>query len=135
MERLKERLAVAARAILRLQEAVQLPTPTDLERDAIIQRFEFTFEAVWKAAQAYLFMVEGIDLASPKGVIRACREIGLLDDTEALLALKMADDRNLTVHTYNEPLAIAIYERILKYHVLLADWHRDMAERLEDSSF
>ncbi len=130
MERLKERLAVAARAILRLQEAVQLPNPSDLERDAIIQRFEFTFEAVWKAAQAYLFTVEGIDLASPKSVIRACREVGLLDEAEAMLALKMADDRNLTVHTYNEPLAIAIYERILHYHKLLTNWQMKMEQRL-----
>ena len=77
MERLKERLAVAARAVLRLKEAAQLPNPSELERDAIIQRFEFSFEAVWKAAQAYLLTVEGIDLASPKSVIRACRESGL----------------------------------------------------------
>lgn len=131
MERLRERLAVAARANSRLQEAVQLPNPSDLVRDAIIQRFEFTFEAVWKAAQAYLRTVEGIDLASPKSVIRACREIGLLDETEAMLALKMADDRNLTVHTYNEPLAIAIYERILQHQVLLANWQMDMEQRLE----
>lgn len=108
-----------------------MPNPSDLERDAIIQRFEFAFEAVWKAAQAYLRAVEGIDLASPKSVIRACREIGLLDETEAMLALKMADDRNLTVHTYNEPLAIAIYERILQHQVLLANWQMDMEQRLE----
>ena len=130
MERLRERLAVAARAISRLQEAVQLPNPSDLERDAIIQRFEFTFEAVWKAAQAYLFVAEGIDLASPKAVIRTCREIGLFKESETVLALKMADDRNLTVHTYNEPLAIAIYERILHYQVLLANWQMDMEQRL-----
>lgn len=131
MERLKERLAVAARTISRLQEAVQLLKPSELEIDAIIQRFEFTFEAVWKASQAYLLKVEGIDLASPKSVIRACREIGLFDATETMLALKMADDRNLTVHTYNEPLAVAIYERILEYQVLLANWQMYMEQRLE----
>jgi nucleotidyltransferase substrate binding protein (TIGR01987 family) len=130
MERLKERIAMATRAVLRLQEAVQLPNPSDLERDAIIQRFEFTFEAVWKAAQAYLHTVEGMDVASPKGVIRACREVGLFDETAAVLALKMADDRNLTVHTYNEPLAVAIYGRILEYQLLLANWRATMEQRL-----
>lgn len=122
MERLKERIALAAKAITRLTEAIQLPNPSDLERDAIIQRFEFTFEAVWKAAQAYLNIVEGIDTASPKSVIRSCREVGLLDESAASLALKMADDRNLTVHTYNESLAIAIYGRILEYQPLLSKW-------------
>ncbi|MEN6564659.1 MAG: nucleotidyltransferase substrate binding protein, partial [Veillonellales bacterium] len=89
----------------------------------------FTFEAVWKAAQGYLRTVEGMDAASPKGVIRACREVGLLDESEVMLALKMADDRNLTVHTYNEPLA-AIYERILTYHLLLANWLAAMKQRV-----
>lgn len=128
-ERLKERIAVAAKAVLRLEEAVQIPNPSELERDAIIQRFEFTFEAVWKAAQGYLRTVEGMDVASPKGVIRACREVGILDESDALLALKMADDRNLTVHTYNEPLAMAIYERILQYSLLLGRWQTTMQQR------
>ncbi len=68
---------------------------------------------MWKAAQAYLRVVEGLDIASPKGVVRSCRELGLLTEAETVQCLKMADDRNLTVHTYNEPLALAIYERIL----------------------
>ncbi|WP_425058534.1 hypothetical protein SCACP_31910 [Sporomusa carbonis] len=122
MERLTEKINAAERAVARLREAAELPNPSELERDAIIQRFEFTFEAVWKAAQSYLRVVEGIDAASPKGVIRSCREVGLIDEADAVSALKMADDRNLTVHTYNEPLAAAIYERILEYHLLLARW-------------
>lgn len=126
MERLRAKLAVAAKANLRLLEAVRLPDPSELERDAIIQRFEFTFEALWKAAQYYLFVVEGLDIASPKGVIRACREVGIFNEEESMLALKMADDRNLTVHTYNEVLAVAIYQRILKYQGLLAAWQERM---------
>ena len=126
MERLRAKLAVAAKANLRLLEAVRLPDPSELERDAIIQRFEFTFEALWKAAQYYLFVVEGLDIASPKGVIRACREVGIFNEEESMLALKMADDRNLTVHTYNEVLAVAIYQRILKYQGLLVAWQERM---------
>ena len=126
MERLREKLAVAAKANLRLLEAVRLPDPSELERDAIIQRSEFTFEALWKAAQYYLFVVEGLDIVSPKGVIRACREVGIFNEEESMLALKMADYRNLTVHTYNEALAVAIYQRILKYQGLLAAWQERM---------
>ena len=88
----------------------------------MIQRFEFTFEAVLKAAQFHLLKVEGLDVASPKAAIRACREVGLLDEQEAMQALRMADDRNLTVHTYNEQLAEQILERIMGYQVLLDRW-------------
>ena len=122
MERLNERLAVAARAVERLREAAGLPHLGEIERDAVIQRFEFTFEAVWKAAQFHLLKVEGLDVASPKAAIRVCREVGLLDEQEAMQALRMADDRNLTVHTYNEQLAEQILERIMGYQVLLDHW-------------
>jgi nucleotidyltransferase substrate binding protein (TIGR01987 family) len=78
-----------------------LPEPkSPIVRDASIQRFEFTFEAVWKAAQLYLATVESLESGSPKSAIRACRQVGLLEDEQA----RMADDRNLTVHTYNEDL-------------------------------
>ena len=122
MERLTERLAVASRALERLQQITELPQIGEIERDAVIQRFEFTFEAVWKAAQFHLLKVEGLDVASPKAAIRACREVGLLDEQEAMQALRMADDRNLTVHTYNEQLAEQILERIMGYQVLLDRW-------------
>ncbi|HML34188.1 MAG TPA: hypothetical protein PKC64_15325 [Sporomusa sphaeroides] len=35
----------------------------------------------------------------------------------------MADDRNLTVHTYNEALAVEIYSRLHAYTELLRCWH------------
>ena len=35
-----------------------------------VQRFEFTFEAVWKAALIYIKEIEGLDVGSPKGVLR-----------------------------------------------------------------
>ena len=122
MERVAERLAMAESALVRLAEAMALEKPSALERDAPIQRFEFTFEALWKAARIFLAVREGIDSASPKGVIRACRETGLFSEDDAELALTMTDDRNLTVHTYNEPLAIVIHERLRRYYPLMVRW-------------
>ncbi|BBB91671.1 MAG TPA: HI0074 family nucleotidyltransferase substrate-binding subunit [Methylomusa anaerophila] len=132
MARLHERLDAAKKALARLQEAMALVHPTLLERDAGIQRFEFSFEAVWKAAQAFLTGHEGLDAASPKGVIRYCREVGLLNDDETIMALHMADDRNLTAYTYNEPLAAEIYARVKEYGPLLEKWLDRMRKRLED---
>lgn len=99
-------------------------------RDASIQRFEFTFEAVWKAAQLYLATVESLESGSPKSAIRACHRVGLLGDEQARTALRMADDRNLTVHTYNEDLAEEIYHRILTYAPLIDHWMEAMRQRI-----
>ncbi|EAX48945.1 nucleotidyltransferase substrate binding protein, HI0074 family [Thermosinus carboxydivorans Nor1] len=130
MARIHQRLELAARTLTRLEETLAIEQPTLVERDAAIQRFEFTFEAVWKAAKDYLFTLEGVDVASPKGVIRHCREVGILTDEEAQTALLMADDRNLTVHTYNEPLAVAIHSRLPAYRAILANWLARMQERV-----
>ncbi|WP_315862888.1 MULTISPECIES: HI0074 family nucleotidyltransferase substrate-binding subunit [unclassified Thermosynechococcus] len=122
MDRLRERLVVAQRALAALQE-LPLGKRTDtIIRDAAIQRFEYTLEAVWKAAQLYLREREGLDIASPKGVIRACLAVGLLTPEEGRLALKMVDDRNLTVHTYNETLADAIFSRLAQHAMLMDRW-------------
>jgi len=129
MERLKERLQIADQALSRLEEALMIEKPTSMERDATIQRFEFSFEALWKVAKEYLFRQEGLDLASPKGVIRSSRELGILDDRTASFALTMADDRNLTVHTYNETLAFEIFSRIISYAPLMRNWLNELQKR------
>jgi hypothetical protein len=50
MEGVKERLQIARKALNTLRELTDKPKLSTVERDAAIQRFEYTFEAVWKAA-------------------------------------------------------------------------------------
>jgi nucleotidyltransferase substrate binding protein (TIGR01987 family) len=131
MERTGERLALARRALGTLEELVRVPPDSPLVRDAAIQRFEYTFEATWKAAQIYLREVEGLEVGSPKGVVRLSLQVGVLDESEARLALAMVDDRNLTVHAYNEAIAEAIAQRLAEYASLMSRWLRTMAGRLD----
>lgn len=127
-----ERIEVAERAYKALEEVMEIKEPTLIERDASIQRFEFTFEVMWKAAKQMLFEIEGIDVGSPKGVIRSCREIGLFDDREAAEALQMVDDRNLTAHTYNETLAREIHERLQHHVALLQLWLQNIKRKVSE---
>lgn len=122
---------VARRALGTLQEILALASPSRVERDAAIQRFEYTCEAVWKAAQRYLQEVEGISVGSPKGSVRASRDVGLITDEQTTLGLEMIDDRNLTIHTYNESLAEEIYRQLPSYADFLAVWLTTMEERME----
>ena len=113
--------------LVTLDELVGISKPTPIERDAAIQRFEYSFEAVWKTAQRYLYDIEGVEVASPKAVIRASFAAGLLDEQATRLALEMVDDRNLTSHTYNEGLAELIFSRLNKYTRLMNSWIASMA--------
>lgn len=129
MARVNERLAIARQALGTLLEILQEPK-NRIVRDASIQRFEYTFETVWKAAQLYLRTEESLESGSPKGVIRGSLQAGLLTEEHARKGLAMADDRNLTVHTYNESLADAIYSRLAGYSELMGHWLGAMEGRV-----
>lgn len=133
MERLRERFQVARQALQSFQETLRPKLPTPVERDAAIQRFEYTVEAVWRAAQRYLEVCEGLVAGSPKSVIRLCREAGVLEEGEATLALEMVDERNLTAHTYNEALAQQIASHLPRYASLMAEWLDRIATHLKPS--
>ena len=126
MDRLAERLGVARRALNILLEALREPK-SPVTRDASIQRFEYTYEAVWKAAQLYLRVGEKLSLASPAAVTRAWFQSALLNEAQSRMAMDMLRDRNLTVHTYNEELADQIYSRLPSYAVLMERWVEAMS--------
>jgi len=117
------RLRSFAKATQRLAEALEAPT-NDLVRDATIQRFEFSFELGWKAIQEVLRQ-QGQNCQSPKSCLRAAFKQGWIDNETA--GIQILDDRNLTSHTYNEDLAVAIYRR-LPHHLR---FFQQLLERLE----
>ena len=129
MGRLTERLDVALRALGTLDELARKSSLTAVERDALLQRFEYSLEAVWKAAQRFLSEVEGIDVGSPNAAIRASLRVDLLDEQQARDALVMVQDRNLTVHTYDERLANDIAGRIPGHANVLRTWVEAMTSR------
>jgi nucleotidyltransferase substrate binding protein (TIGR01987 family) len=124
------RLALTRKALARLEEALAEPKST-IVRDASIQRFEFSFEAAWKTAQRYLRDREGVEAASPAMAIRHSNRVGLLDGASARRGLAMIEDRNRTVHTYDERLADLIYERLRSHAELIGAWLQAMERRLE----
>jgi nucleotidyltransferase substrate binding protein (TIGR01987 family) len=124
VEQLKERLESAGRALSTLEEALTMPFSV-LVRDASIQRFEYSFEILWKLLGAYLKEVEGIACNSPKQCFREGLKLGLMSVEETELALAMTDDRNLTSHTYIEAIAVAIHRKLGGYHgVMRRLWER-----------
>lgn len=111
MEKLKERLCSCQRALATLDEAVNMPFSV-IVRDASIQRFEYSFESLWKLLKVYLAQYEGILCNSPKRCFREALQVGLLSVEETETCLVMTDDRNLTSHTYIEAVAEALYRKL-----------------------
>lgn len=106
------------RALLRLKEAVQeykKSNSSDVVRDGLIQRFEFTYELAWKSTKVCLEEMGIVDKNSPKAVIKeAFAQKIIINENNWLLMLK---DRNITSHVYEEALAQEIAERIANCYI------------------
>ena len=111
MTKLQNLIKNLTKANQRLEEALKLKL-TKINRDASIQRFEFTFELSWKTFQEYI-RDQGYDCNSPKNCIREGAKIGIIDSPRDWFGF--LDARNLVAHTYNEELADKIYKGIKKF--------------------
>jgi nucleotidyltransferase substrate binding protein (TIGR01987 family) len=118
MDSLTRRLQVARSAISNLRVVLKRPVD-EFIRESAIKRFEYSFEAVWKAGQAYLRETQNVQVMSPQAVFRASGPAGLLSEEQVTQAFKIATDRNSTAHTYNCELAIEIYARLPAHADLL----------------
>ncbi|MEW5691855.1 MAG: HI0074 family nucleotidyltransferase substrate-binding subunit [Candidatus Hydrogenedentota bacterium] len=120
MERLKLKYQDANRTLKTLEEILSEPFSI-IVRDATIQRFEFTFEAVWKFLKEYLKVNEGIIVNSPKSCFREMFSLGFLSEEDTVKFLDMTDKRNATSHTYKEMVAEMIFNRINEYFLLMKE--------------
>lgn len=95
-------------AFFRLKEGIA-KVENDLDRDGVIQRFEFTFELVWKAIQEYA-RLSGLEVVSPKDAFRVAADLKLIESPEDWFTF--LKDRNETTHLYSEDQAKEIFSHI-----------------------
>ncbi len=100
-----ERLADFTKALAKLEEALR-EDPTEIVRDASLQRFEFCFELAWKTLRLFL-RIRQVQVAGPRDTLREALSLGILKDGNVWTELH--EMRNLTVHTYDEALAERVY--------------------------
>ncbi len=118
MEILKLRCDDALKALGTLEEILKEPYSV-IVRDAAIQRFEYTFEALWKFLKEYLKEKEGVISNSPKSCFREIFSLGFITEDETIAYMEMTDTRNETSHTYKEEMAKIIYDKIAGYFTLM----------------
>ena len=118
MDKLNQRLQSCRQALDTLDAALAMSF-SPIVRDGTIQRFEYTFESVWKLLKLYLAEQEGVICNSPKRCFREAFKASLLTAEEVAACLVMTDDRNLTSHTYIEQVAEEIYRKLPRYAALM----------------
>ena len=99
-----------SRAYSLLREALDVPIEdlNQLEREGVIQRFEFTFELAWQLLKDRM-EYDGVVMESvtPRNVIRTASSAGLVSDGQTWI--NMLEDRRMTSHRYD----IAILDDVL----------------------
>lgn len=122
------------KAYAQLQEALQLMSERELsniEKQGSIQAFEFTYELAWNVLRDYLIW-QGIEsVAGSRDAIREGFKRELISDGHAWLA--MLQDRNRTVHTYNEATANQIIDHLrTQYAQLFAEFVVTFQQKADD---
>ncbi|UCB57671.1 MAG: nucleotidyltransferase substrate binding protein [Candidatus Omnitrophota bacterium] len=97
-------------AFIKLKEGVK-SAKEELEKDGVIQRFEFTFELLWKTLKIFL-RENGITVKTPKESLKEAFRIGWIKEEDVFL--NMLEDRNKTTHIYDKETTEKIFERIKK---------------------
>lgn len=111
MTKLESLIKDLKKANQKLKEAVKA-NPTRMNKDATIQRFEFTFELAWKTIQVYI-KNQGLECKSPKSCIREGVRLEIIDNLESWF--EFLDNRNFIAHTYNEKLADKVYKKVINF--------------------
>ena len=91
------------RALIQFNEAIELlhSRPlSNLEKQGLVQAFEFTHELAWKTLQDYFRYQGTSDLYGSRDVFRKALEVGLINDGAKWF--ESIQSRNLTSHVYDE---------------------------------
>jgi nucleotidyltransferase substrate binding protein (TIGR01987 family) len=123
--RWKQRFQNFDRGFVLLREAIERKPEnlSMLEKEGVIQRFEYTFELAWKTLKDYL--EQGglvISPITPRQVIKEAFAAKVITDGEVWI--NMLDHRNLLSHTYDssvfeqavEPIAGRYLPAMSKLH-------------------
>lgn len=125
--RWKQRFANYQKALSKLTDAIENYTNeiSDLEKEGIIQRFEFTHELSWQVMKDFL-IDDGIqNIMGSRSTVREAFNKGIITNGE--IWMEMIESRNKTSHTYLDSILHEEFEKIIKiYFPLLVKFKNKM---------
>lgn len=115
--RWQQRFVNYKKALLQLESAVELSAQralSNLEKQGVIQAFEFTHELAWNMLKDYLQDQGNQNITGSKDATREAFKVGLIADGEQWMA--MIQSRNMSSHTYDERTAEQLVVAIIKHY-------------------
>ena len=129
---LERALASLGKAILR---AAAEPADEEI-RDAVIQRFEYSYELCWRMIKRRVEMdapvPAEIDAMSFNALMREAGERGLIQDVSRWLVYR--EQRNTTSHTYDAMKAQSVYQTARQFFPDAQALLQELLRRNDDGS-
>ena len=130
--RWQQRFANYKKALQQLQSAVELSAQralSNLEKQGVIQAFEFTHELGWNMLKDYLQDQGNQNIRGSKDATREAFKVALIAAGEQWMA--MIQSRNVSSHTYNERVADELVSVIVEqYFPLFVELQTEMEKYL-----
>ena len=115
--RWQQRLDNFLRALQTLRQAAELVQQrglSELEKQGLVQGFEFTHELGWNLLKDYLEAQGVTGLIGSKNAVRSAFKNALINEADAETLMDMIKARNLSSHTYNQETAEEIVAAVLE---------------------
>lgn len=130
--RWQQRFANFKKALRQLKSAVELSEQralSNLEKQGVIQAFEFTHELAWNVLKDYLQDQGNQNIKGSKDATREAFKVELIADGEQWMA--MIQSRNISTLTYDEDTAEQLVSAIIgHYFPLFVALQTEMAKYL-----
>jgi len=113
----KQRFQNFNKAFSKLEGAVQSfesKDLSDLEKEGLIQRFEYTHELAWNVMKDFFEFEGNTTIMGSRSATREAFSKGIIKDGD--IWMDMIKSRNLTTHTYNEHIAEDIVDKIIRLY-------------------
>ncbi len=123
-------------AFSQLEAAVKLSRTrrlSELERQGLVQAFEFTHELAWKTIKDF-FEFRGVSgIYGSKDAVREAFSFGIISEGESWM--NMIQSRNESTHTYNEKTAEKIFSDIVNTYYSAFKTFKKTMSKLRDEEF
>jgi nucleotidyltransferase substrate binding protein (TIGR01987 family) len=127
-----ERLEQFCKALATLEEVVPRASElNELEKDGLLQRFEFTFELAWKLMQDYAYHIGQTHIKGPRPVLAEMSQNGLID---AFLWNEMLTTRNKLTHLYDEQASRQFVRTIATIYIGVFQDFRQAMTRIQEAN-
>lgn len=113
--RWKQRLQNYLKALKQLSNGIQISQSrslNDLEKQGLIQGFEYTHELAWNVIKDFLEYQGTTSMMGSRDATREAFRRGLI--VQGDIWMDMIKSRNLSTHTYNEKTAEALIDKIIR---------------------